>query len=119
MKALISKSPHIENILSGKKNWEIRGCNTKTRGEIALIKSGTGTIVGKCNIINVFGPITLQDLQNNTDKHCVELDDVERVLGKYKKIYAWVLSDPIKLPLPIKYKHPKGAIIWVDLQYSV
>ncbi len=116
MKALISKSPHIENILSGKKTWEIRGCNTKTRGEIALIQSGTGTVVGKCNIVKVLGPITLQDLQKNSDKHCVSQADIERVLGKYKKIYAWVLNDPIKLPTPIKYQHPKGAIIWVDLK---
>jgi hypothetical protein len=42
MKGLIVKSPWIELILEGKKTWEIRGSNTKIRGPIALIKSGSG-----------------------------------------------------------------------------
>lgn len=53
MKALISKSPHIENILSGKKLGQSEDVIQQTRDEIAFIQSGTGAIVGKCNIVKV------------------------------------------------------------------
>jgi len=115
MKALISKSPHIENILLGKKTWEIRGSNTKIRGEIGLIKSGSGTVVGTCEIVDVIGPITINDLESNIDKHCVPLEQFDQVFGKYERIFAWVLEKAISLPEPVAYKHPQGAIIWVNL----
>ena len=115
-KGLISKSPHIDNILSGRKSWEIRGCNTKVRGEIELIKGGTGTIVGKCTIVDVIGPIHIHDLELNIDKHCVPLDSLNNVFGCYKKIYAWVLDNAYKYETPIKHKNPKGAVVWVRLQ---
>lgn len=67
MKGLISKSPHIENILFGKKIWEIRDSNTKIIGEIALIKSSSGTVVGKCELIDVIGPMGVDDLERNID----------------------------------------------------
>ncbi len=116
MKGLISKSPHVENILSGKKTWEIRGSNTKIRGEIALIKSGSGTIVGKCEIIDVIGPLGFSDLEANIDKHCVEKEQLKRVFGKYRKLYSWVLGDAVKFSIPIAYDHPNGAVIWVNLK---
>ena len=52
MKGLIIREPWIDYILSGKKVWEIRGSNTTIRGRIALIKSGTSTILGEANLIN-------------------------------------------------------------------
>ena len=117
MKGLISKSPHIENILEGKKTWEIRGSNTKIRGEIALIKSGTGTIVGKCELVDVIGLIDIDVLKHNIDKHCVPLDQFDQVFGGYKKRYAWVLEKVVAYHNPITYNHPQGAIIWVKLDH--
>lgn len=116
MKGLISKSPHIQNILSGKKIWEIRGSNTKIRGEIALIKSGSGTVVGTCHLVDVIGPIDIDYLERNIDKHCVSLEQFDQVFGGYKKIYVWVLSNAIEFLEPIEYIHPKGAIIWVNIR---
>jgi len=111
----MSKSPHVENILSGKKTWDIRGSNTNIRGEIALIKSGSGMVVGMCEITDVIGPLEFSDLEVNIDKHCVPKDQLERVFGKYKKLYAWVLLKGHKLDVPVKYQHPQGAVIWVNL----
>jgi hypothetical protein len=115
MKGLISKSPHIENILAGKKTWEIRSSNTNIRGEIALIKGGSGLVVGKCNIVDVIGPISTYDLKTNLDKHCVPIEKFDQIFGGYKKIYAWVLDNALEFDNKIPYSHPKGAIIWVDL----
>ncbi len=108
MKGLIIKSPHIENILSGKKVWELRGSDTKIRGPIALIKSGTKTIVGYAHLSHSF---EVNEHQLKTFSH------LHLAVGvtKYKKTFAWVMDNPRKLNTPIPYKHPRGAIIWVNL----
>ena len=49
MRALLIRHPHIDLILDGKKIWEIRGSRTSVRGTIALVPSGSGTVVGVCN----------------------------------------------------------------------
>jgi hypothetical protein len=33
----------------------------------------------------------------------------------YDRPHAWVLKDARELRKPIPYRHPAGAIIWVDL----
>lgn len=44
MKEPLIKSPWIDYIFDGRKTWEIRGSNTKIRGSVALIKSGSGIL---------------------------------------------------------------------------
>ena len=39
----------------------------------------------------------------------------ELIEKPYKRIYAWVLENPVKFKEPIVYKHPMGAVIWVNL----
>ncbi len=110
MKALIIKKPWIDYILDGQKTWEIRGSNTKIRGEIELIQSGSGLVVGKCNLIDS-KELSLKEYQNNKDKHCVH--DVNVL--PYKQTFAWIVKDARRYSVPKKYKHPNGAIIWVNL----
>lgn len=64
MKGLIIKSPWIELILEGKKTWEIRGSNTKIRGPIVLIKSGSKKAFGEVNIIDS-RELCLEDYQES------------------------------------------------------
>jgi hypothetical protein len=40
------RKPWIDLILEGSKTWEIHGTATGNRGRIALIQSGTGTVIG-------------------------------------------------------------------------
>ncbi|WP_281975144.1 hypothetical protein [Halobacillus litoralis] len=42
MNGLLVQAPWIDLLLAGSKIWEIRGSNTKKRGRIGLIKSGSG-----------------------------------------------------------------------------
>jgi hypothetical protein len=78
MKGLLIKSPWIDLILSGKKVWEIRGKNTQNRNTIALIKSGTKTIVGLARITEVKGPFTsIDDFKLHSDKHLTPDDEIE------------------------------------------
>jgi hypothetical protein len=109
-KGLIIKSPWIELIFQGKKTWEIRGSNTNIRGKIALIKSGTGTILGTVDLVES-KKLTVQEYQNSQRFHCIE-DNTEI---PYKNIYAWVLENPILFKEPIPYKHPQDAVIWVNV----
>ena len=111
-KGLIVKSPWIEKIFEGEKTWEIRNKDVHYRGKIYLIKSGTGHIYGECNLVDS-KKLTLDEFIKNTDKHHV--DDISLLKYPEDKIYAWII-DKVKLyEKPIAYRHPCGAIIWVNL----
>ena len=110
MKALIIKKPWIDYILEGKKIWEIRGHSTKIRGEIELIQSGSGLVVGKCALVDCI-EVSLNDYQNNKNNHCI----INTEKMPYRKTFAWVINDAQRYSAPRKYKHPKGAMIWVNL----
>ena len=111
MKALIIKQPWIDYILEGKKSWEIRGGRTYIRDKIELIQSGSGLVVGSCELIDC-KELTLEDYKNNVDKH--NIHDID--LLPYKRTYAWVITNAKRYETPGQYKHPNGAIIWVNLQ---
>jgi hypothetical protein len=112
MRGLLIRSPWIERILEGSKSWEIRGFNTGVRGTIALIRSGSGKIVGTCDLVDVLGPLTLEDMRDNVSKSG---EDCALTSLPYVKTYAWVLKNARPLEEPIPYAHPHGAIIWVKL----
>jgi hypothetical protein len=110
MKGLIIKDPWIDYILDGLKPWEIRGSNTKIRGTISLIKSGTGMIFGTVVLINSF-PITDSAFYQGFDNHRIP----ESIYIPYAQCYVWEMSVPTRFKEPIPYKHPQGAVIWVNL----
>lgn len=112
MKGLIIKEPWIDLILDGKKKWEIRGVTTKTRGKILLIKSGTGCIWGEATLIDCFR-VSIKQLQNHYPQHRIPIETVTTI--KYHNPCAWVLENPKRYDIPIPYKHPIGAIIWVNI----
>lgn len=114
MNALIIKKEHLDKILSGEKTWELRGSRTNKSGPIALIESGSGLIVGTAFIVGCLGPLYDFELQLNSRKHRAELSQ-NGPLNRYKKVYAWELSNAKRLDKPIPYRHPQGAIIWVKV----
>ena len=117
-KALIVDMPHVERILSGHKSWEMRSTGTKTRGRIALIRKGSGMVVGTVEIVDSIGPLTEDAMIDNISQHMVTSDRIKNGdVVKYK--YAWVLRAPERLALPVAYDHPNGAVIWVNLQPAV
>lgn len=110
MDALIIKKPWIDLILAGEKIWEIRGCPTKKRGKIELIQSGSGLVIGCCDLIDCI-KLDLSIYKNSIDKHCIKYVEV----FPYKSTFAWVIANPIRYEKPKPYKHPNGAVIWVKL----
>jgi hypothetical protein len=110
VKGLIIKDPWIDLILDGYKTWEIRGSNTAHRGHTELIMSGSGMIYGCADLVDSF-PMDLNMFKENRMKHCI---DAER-LTHYNQNWAWVFENN-KRYHPLKpYKHPQGAVIWVNL----
>lgn len=112
MNGLIIKKIWLDLILSGKKTWEIRGTKTKIRGKIALIESGSGTIVGHAELVDVVGPLTTIDLLANVNKHRVAPEIIKTGI-RYEKPYAWIFKNAKRYAKPRPYRHPYGAVIWV------
>lgn len=113
MKCLIIKKKWLDLILSGDKVWEVRGRNTKIRGKIGLIESGSGKVVGICNLSSS-GSLTHDEYCDTRCYHRVPTSS-DNLIAKYKSIYFWKLEDVKKLSKPISYKHPQGAVIWVNV----
>ena len=114
MRALIIKQPWIDKILTGDKTWEIRGSATKVRGQIWLIQSGTGQIVGSCELADCRGPLSHKDMLANQPKHQIPPESLADGLP-YKKTYAWVMKEARRLDEPVWYEHLPGAAVWVNL----
>lgn len=118
MKGLIIDEPWISLILAGKKDWEMRSRPTHVRGPIALIRKGSGQVVGTATVIGNHGPLGLEELRSNASRHCVPMVEFES--GRATKwTTAWQLGHAAPLAVPVSYEHPFGAVIWVNLDPEV
>ena len=108
-KGLIIRKEWLDKILNNGKHWEMRSTHTKQRGVVKLIEAGSGLIVGECMIAGsheVTDDLAKQNFSAN------QFDDLI-LLKKWR--YAWRLCNVKKYKQPVPYKHPKGAVIWVNL----
>lgn len=106
---LVIDEPWISKITGGEKTWEMRSTTTKKRERIALIKKGSGTIVGTATIKDVVGPFNDDQISANFGRHRVPIN----MIGKWR--YGWVLENVNKLETPVPYVHRNGAVTWVSL----
>jgi hypothetical protein len=113
LSAIPIREPYIDMILAGAKIWEIRSKFTKKIGPVALIRSGSGTVVATANLVEVI-KLTADLAYNNLNNMCIKSMPREKA-NSFEGKYAWVLKDVIKLNTPIPYKHPSGAVTWVTL----
>ena len=106
-RALIIKKNWLDKIFNDGKRWEMRSRNTKIRGKIGLIESGSGLIIGEAKLVDSF-----------------RIDEAGKLIGSHQVIdlslldkwcYAWVLEDVKRYDKPIPYNHPQGAVVWVKL----
>jgi hypothetical protein len=117
LRALLIRHPHIDNILAGRKTWEMRGSRTLVRETVGLIASGSGKVIGVCDLVDCVGPLTEEQFRKNAKKAGIRPSEAQ--LGWYRQTYAWVLKKPLLLKRPVPYEHPSGAIIWVKLDDKV
>ena len=114
MKALIIDEPWISRILDGSKTWEMRSRMTTARGPIALIRKGSGAVVGVAQLTGCRGPLILSELEANLDRHRVPIDRY-RAGAASRWTTAWELAQARPLEQPVPYRHPFGAVTWVNL----
>jgi hypothetical protein len=61
LNGLLIRTPWINLIFEGTKTRETRGTRTGKRGRIALIQSGTGTVVVVADLVDEVGPLTFSE----------------------------------------------------------
>jgi len=111
MKALIIQKQWLDMILDGSKTWEMRSRPTKVRGRILLIEAGSGHIVGECVLDNSL-TTPLSERQRVIFQGCHRVTDL-KLLEKW--CYPWILRSAKRYDKPIPYTHPKGAVVWVNI----
>ena len=117
IKGLIIDTPHIDNILSGKKTWEMRSTQTKQRGPVALIRKGSGKVIGIAELIDSVGPFSTEQMLQNQSKHLISTERLaDPKVSKWNN--AWVMRGAKLFKEPVPYQHPNGAVIWVTLDAS-
>ena len=119
MKGLIIDEPWIGLILLGKKTWEMRKTACHYRGRIALIRKGSGRIVGTADVINSLPSLdTAEAYAGAESKHCIPPSRQELAFSDGWRT-PWALANAHALDAPVPYKHPSGAVIWVNLDPGV
>lgn len=110
-KGFILKKEWAEKILSGEKTLEIRNRNTKIRGTVGVIISGTSKVWGTIDIVDSI-KIPDDEFESYNTLHRI---NCSRNDLSYKQIYGWKLENPVRYSEPIPYEHKLGCVIWVNL----
>ncbi len=116
MKGLVIDEPWVTLIASGAKTWEMRSRNTLVRGRIALIRKWSKTIVGVADLVATLPKLSRSALHASVHKHRVPASEIGE---DFKHSTAWVLERARPLREPVPYRHPPGAVIWVNLDPEV
>jgi len=118
MKGLVIREPWIGLILRGHKTWEMRSKATKFRGEIALIRAKSGLVFGTARLVASERPLTRADYMTHRDRHAIPEAMLDEVIEN-GWVHPWVMEEVRALPKPVPYRHPSGAVTFVNLDPSV
>lgn len=118
LKGLIVESAHVDDILAGRKRWEMRARGTRQRGTIALIRKGSGAVAGIAELVDSLGPLNCKELLASHALHRIARERLSTD-DWHKYRYAWVLENARPLTAPVAYRHPSSAVIWVNLRSDV
>ncbi len=119
MKGLVIDEPWIGKILRREKTWEMRKTACHQRGQIALIRKGSGLVVGVANVVDSLAPIPTRGAYADAEPfHGIPPDRQERAFADGWTI-PWVLAEARPLASPVQYRHPPGAVIWVNLGEAI
>ncbi|ANC90827.2 hypothetical protein A6A40_02310 [Azospirillum humicireducens] len=118
MKGLVIREPWIDLILSGSKTWEMRSKPTLVRGQIALIRKGSGMVCGVAELVACHSALDRDGLTATGDRHGIGANQIADVLAA-GWVVPWELAQVRRLPKPVPYRHPSGAVTWVNLPPEV
>jgi hypothetical protein len=119
MRGLIIDEPWVSLILAGKKTWEMRKSACRVRGQVALIRKGSGQVVGVADIVGSFPALETTEAYTRAEPfHGISVDRQVRAFADGWRT-PWVLAKARALSSPVAYRHPLGAVIWVNLDPNV
>ncbi|WP_316229207.1 ASCH domain-containing protein [Bradyrhizobium sp. SZCCHNR1070] len=118
MKGLIIREPWIGMILDGSKTWELRTQPTTMRGEIALIRKGSGQVVGVADLVDSLPQLDPPGLAESVQFHGVPtLEQAGAIANGW--LFPWLIVNARQLSSPVPYLHPSGSVTWVNLDPGV
>jgi hypothetical protein len=93
----------------------MRKTGRKLRGPIALIRKGSGYVVGVAEVTECLPPLGTREAYASTEPfHRVPPSDQTYSFAEGWRT-PWVLANARPLPKAVPYKHPSGAVDWVNL----
>src|SRR5687768_5595905 len=95
LKGIVIKQPWTDLILDGSKTWEIRSRRARPQRVVALIRSGSGRIVGLARLARCVGALSAEQLAQLIAKHRVPPERMHEV--PYREFFAWELTDVRRL----------------------
>ncbi|MDH2328834.1 ASCH domain-containing protein [Cereibacter sp. SYSU M97828] len=117
-KALVVDQPWIDLILSGAKTWEMRSTETRFRGWLGLIRKGSGAVVGIARLSGCGQALSQAEMIATVDRHHIP-EPMIRSGQVANWTTPWHLAEAAPLSLPVAYRHPSGAVTWVNLDTDV
>lgn len=116
-RGLLVREPWLGMILSGGKVWEMRGRATSVRGRVALIRSGSGTVVGTAVLSGCGAAVSAGRMAETIDLHGIPASRLDEAIRMGWTV-PWFLEDAREIQ-PVAYAHPRGAVTWVRLSPDV
>lgn len=110
MRGLIIKPYWVCKILGGEKSIEVRGSAHHHVGERVYLLASGGWCVGSATLGKCF-KFNSVSWEEHRFEHCVNMS-YYKLTERYKCPHGWKLLN-VKRYKPFRYKHPKGAVIWV------
>ena len=113
MRGLIIQQPHLNNILNGLKDVEIRTLNTRIREHIGLCLKGY--VYGFAKIIDSYPIPRTELLKPKWQKRHRATQFLQS--GSYanrKVLWVWELGYIDKLTFPIPYPIKQGQQMWIN-----
>ena len=119
MKALIIDEPWIGKILAGTKTWEMRKTACYAQERIALIRKGSGAVVGVADCRGSLPALETPEAYAAAEPmHGIPpARQVQAFADGWRT--PWVLENARAIAKPFPYAHPSGAVIWVNLDPTV
>jgi len=115
---LVIKQPWVGMIADGRKTWKMRTRRTKVRGWVGLIEKGAGQVIAVAYLQGSPPELRRSEHPLHYRKHRVMPEPCQKAnSGKY--LFPWVVTKAIKLPKPVPYDHPSGAVTWVKFSDEV
>lgn len=112
-RGLIIKAPWARALAEGRKRWELRNRPSDVRGPVAILEGGSCQAVGIMELVDCIGPLDPAALRLAARRGLIlpeEIHDADQ-----QPQYAWVVGRAHAFAHPIRYRHPRGAVVWVKL----